>query len=43
MISLNPVIAPINTDQLYALLTMVADPAKHKALLDALVARVSGE
>jgi hypothetical protein len=38
MLSLNPVIAPVNTDQLYALLTVVADPAKHKQFVDALVA-----
>lgn len=34
---MNPIIAPVNTDQLYALLSVVAEPARHKALLDALV------
>jgi DNA repair photolyase len=37
MISLNPIIAPINTDNLYALLSVVAEPARLKALLDELV------
>ena len=37
MMMINPVIGPINTDQLYALLQVVGEPARHKALLDALV------
>jgi hypothetical protein len=37
MMMMNPIIAPINTDNLYALLSVVAEPARHKALLDALV------
>jgi len=37
MMSFNPIIAPVVTDQLYALLTVVAEPARLKALLDALV------
>ena len=34
---MNPIIAPVNTDQLYALLQVVADPARHRQLLDAIV------
>jgi DNA repair photolyase len=37
MMMMNPIIAPINTDNLYALLSVVAEPARHKALLDAIV------
>jgi septal ring factor EnvC (AmiA/AmiB activator) len=37
MISLASTLAPPVTDQLYGLLAVISDPAKHKALLDALV------